>query len=487
MQVWNPHQYQLKAMQLAVTRTDGAAAIFADPGLGKTSISYGVIEILRSHGMFKRALVIAPRRPANSTWPKERDKWTQFSKTTIASAMGDRNSRQRALQSKSDILITHYDLLATRANVLGLVDMILDEEQRTGSFPFDLLILDESTKIKNSSTARFKALKKIAHKFERRILLTGTPAPNGLHDLFGQISLADGGVRLGTTVTKFRREYFIPEMRPGVPVPLWHPKADAEPRIFAKIGDMALRLKAEDYIDMPERQFNTISVTAPADVMKAYRKVERDYIAQWKSGHITAANAAASAMKMRQIASGTVYANDEDGNRVTEYMHNAKAEALIDLIEEQNGQPLMVCVAFRSEVEYLRNVLVEEGYGDVPYIIGGISDKRANELEDQWNRGEIQVLLVHPTTVSLGLNLQAGGNAVCWYSLTWNLEEFDQTNRRVWRQGQQAKTCVIHMIATEGTIDQRIADTLAGKDADQNRLFTALADYVKEHDHVSTQ
>jgi SNF2 family DNA or RNA helicase len=337
--------------------------------------------------------------------------------------------------------------------------------------------------VKNSSTQRYKALKKIAHKFDRRILLTGTPAPNGLHDLYGQITVADGGARLGTTLSKFRREYFVPEFIPGVPVPKWNPQRDAEDRIFGKIGDMALRLKAEDYIDMPERLFNTINVQAPADVMKAYRKVERDYISGWKSGTITAANAAASAMKLRQIASGTVYAQDSEGGRVTEYMHNAKAEALVDLIDEQQGQPLMVCVAFRSEVEYLRNVLAEQGHGDVPYIIGGISDKRANELEDKWNRGEIPVLLVHPTTVSLGLNLQAGGNAVCWYSLTWNLEEFDQTNRRVWRQGQQAKTCIIHMLATEGTIDQRIADTLSSKDADQGRLFKALTDYVNQKEN----
>jgi SNF2 family DNA or RNA helicase len=484
MQVWNPHHYQLRAMQLAVTRTDGACAIFADPGLGKTSISYGVISVLKEHAMFRRALVVAPRRPASSTWPKERSKWAQFKDFTIASAMGDRNERQRALQSKTDILITHYDLLATRANVLGLVDMILDEEKRTGVFPFDVLILDESTKIKNSSTERYKALKKIAHKFERRVLLTGTPAPNGLHDLFGQITIADGGVRLGTTLGKFRREYFVPEFIPGVPVPKWNPQATAEDRIFAKIGDMALRLKAEDYIDMPERLFNTITVQAPADVMKVYRKVERDYIAGWKSGVIKASNAAASAMKLRQIASGTVYAEDEGSERVTEYLHDAKARALLDLIEEQNGQPLMVAVAFRSEVQYLRDVLVEQGFGDVPYIIGGVSDKRANEIEDKWNRGEIPVLLVHPTTVSLGLNLQSGGNAVCWYSLTWNLEEFDQTNRRVWRQGQQAKTCVIHIIATEGTIDQRIAETLSNKDADQSRLFKALTDYVKEKENV---
>ncbi len=490
MQVWNPHHYQLRAMELAVTRPDGAAAIFADPGLGKTSISFGVISILKQHGMFRRALVVAPRRPATSTWPRERDKWTQFKGVTIASAMGDADQRRAALHSKSDVLITHYDLLKSTkyktktgrvVNIIGLVEMI---EAFGSDFPFDLLILDESTKIKNSSTERFKALKRIAHKFERRILLTGTPAPNGLHDLFGQITIADGGVRLGTTVGKFRREYFIPEMLPGVPVPIWHPMKNAEERIFAKIGDMCLRLKAEDYIDMPERIFNTISVTAPTDVMKVYRKVERDYIAGWKSGVIKASNAASSAMKLRQIASGTVYAQDENDVRVTEYLHDAKAEALLDLIEEQNGQPLMVAVAFRSEVEYLRNVLAEAGHGDVPFIIGGISDKRANELEDKWNRGEIPVLLVHPTVVSLGLNLQSGGNAVCWYSLTWNLEEFDQTNRRVWRQGQQSKTCVIHMIATEGTIDQRIAETLSNKDADQSRLFAALTAYVMEKDNV---
>jgi SNF2 family DNA or RNA helicase len=485
MQVWNPHKYQLRAMELAVTRPDGAAAIFADPGLGKTSISYGIISVLKDNAMFRRALVIAPRRPATSTWPKERSKWAQFKDFTIQSAMGDRNQRERALQAKSDILITHYDLLATRGNVLGLVDMILDEEKRTGVFPFDLLILDESTKIKNSSTARYKSLKKIAHKFERRVLLTGTPAPNGLHDLFGQITIADGGVRLGTTLGRFHRDYFVPEFIPGVPVPKWNPQRDAEERIFGKIGDMALRLKAEDYIDMPERLFNTISVQAPADVMKTYRKVERDYIAGWKSGVIKASNAAASAMKLRQIASGTVYANDENDVRVVDNMHNAKAEALLDLIDEQEGQPLMVCVAFRAEVEFLRTVLADAGHGDVPYIIGGISDKRAIELEDKWNRGEIPVLLVHPTTVSLGLNLQSGGNAVCWYSLTWNLEEFDQTNRRVWRQGQQAKTCVIHMIATEGTIDQRIADTLSNKDADQGRLFKALTDYINEKEKQS--
>lgn len=484
MQVWNPHRYQLRAMELAVTRPDGAAAIFADPGLGKTSISYGVIKILKDHGMFRRALVVAPRRPANSTWPRERDKWTQFSAFTIASAMGSRLQRREALCAKSDILITHYDLLASRGDVVGLVEMIEEQEKITGIFPFDVLILDESTKVKNSSTARYKALKKIAHKFERRILLTGTPAPNGLHDLFGQITTADGGVRLGTTLGRFHREYFTPEFIPGVPVPKWNPQRDAEERIFAKIGDMCLRLKAEDYIDMPERLFNTIAVQAPADAMKAYRKVERDYIAGWKNGTIKASNAASSAMKLRQIASGTVYANDEHDARVVEHLHSAKAEALIDLIEEQEGQPLMVCVAFRSEVEYLRRVLADEGYGDVPYIIGGITDKRANELEDRWNRGEIPVLLVHPTTVSLGLNLQAGGNAVCWYSLTWNLEEFDQTNRRVWRQGQQSKTCVIHMITTEGTIDQRIAETLSSKDADQSRLFAALTAYVKEKENV---
>lgn len=476
---WTPHPYQLHAIEHAVTRTDGAAALFLDPGLGKTSISLGVLSVLKDHGMFKRALIIAPRRPMISTWPRECKKWDQFTGFTLATAYGSPAAREHALKAKTDILLTHYDLLASRGNVVGLVQMIEELEQATGEFPFDVLILDESTKVKNPSTGRFKALKKIAHKFQRRILLTGTPAPNGLGDLFGQITIADLGKRLGTGITKFRTEYFTPEFIPGVPVPKWNPKRDAEQRIFAKLADMTLRLKAEDYIDMPERIFNTIPVQLPADVMKTYRKVERDYIAGVKSGVITAANAAAAAMKLRQVASGTVYTDNG-----TEYLHDAKAEALLDLIEEQNGQPLMVVVAFRSEVEYLRNVLVEQGHGDVPFIIGGISDARSNEIENKWNRGEIPVLLVHPTTVALGLNLQAGGNAVCWYSLTWNLEEFDQTNRRVWRQGQQAKTCIVHVIAAESTIDERIAATLTDKDASQARLFAALTSYVKENTSV---
>lgn len=476
--LWTPHQYQLHAIEHAVTQPDGAAALFLDPGLGKTSISLGVISVLKSHGMFKRALILAPRRPMLSTWPRECQKWDQFHGFTLSTVYGNATERAAALRKRSDIVLSHYDLLV-QPNARGLVDMIEALEAETGEFPFDVLILDESTKIKNTDTQRYKALKRIAHKFTRRILLTGTPAPNGLQDLFGQITTADLGKRLGKGITKFRQEYFTPEFIPGVPVPKWTPKHDAEQRIFAKLGSMALRLKAEDYIDMPTRLFNTITVQLPSAVMKTYRKVERDYIAGVKTGVITAANAAAAAMKMRQVASGTVYTDNG-----VEELHDAKAEALLDLIEEQNGQPLMVAVAFRSEVDYLRRVLREAGHGDVPFIIGGVTDSRANEIENKWNRGEIPVLLVHPTTVALGLNLQAGGNAVCWYSLTWNLEEFDQTNRRVWRQGQQAKTCIVHVLAAEGTIDERIAATLTDKDASQARLFAALTDYVKENHSV---
>ena len=470
METWNPHQYQLRAMEHAVTRTDGAVALFLDPGLGKTSISYGVISVLKSHKMFKRALVIAPRRPMMSSWPREQSKWAQFADITIATAYGDKTARENALRSSSDILLTHYDLLATRGAIVGLVDRILALASELGEFPFDLLILDESTKVKNSSTARYKALKKIAHLFERRIVLTGTPAPNGLHDLFGQITIADLGKRLGRNVTTFRKAFFYPETIPGAPgVFNWIPQRDAEQRIFEKIGDMALRMQAEDYLDMPELQFNTIAVDLPAGVMRTYKAVAKEFFAGVASGNITAANAATAAMKLRQVASGTVYTDAG-----TEQLHDAKLEALVDLIDEQNGQPLMVCVAFRAEAFHLRDKLEAAGYGRAPVLIGGVSDSVANQIENDWNAGKVRVLICHPATVALGLNLQAGGNAVCWYSLTWNLEEFDQTNRRVWRQGQQSKTCVMHILAAEGTIDTRIASTLSSKDADQRRLFNSL-------------
>jgi len=493
MQVWTPHHYQQTAMALAVTRTDGAAAIFADPGLGKTSVSYGVISILKQHGMFKRAWVVAPRRPCKLVWPKERDKWTQFKDFTIAQAMGNATQRAAALHAKTDIMVTHYGLLASKGTVgkagyvKGLVDMILEEEARTGVFPFDVLILDESTEIKHSSTDRWKALKKIAHKFDRRILLTGTPATKGLHDLFGQITITDGGKRLGATLTKFRREYFIPEFIPGVPVPKWHAKAEAEGQIFGKIGDMCLRLKNTDYLDMPELQYNKIEVELPADAMRMYRKVERDYIANWRSGKIVAANAAAAAQKMRQVASGTVYAADENDERIVEQVHTEKSEALLELIEEQNGQPLLVCVAFRSEAAYLQRVISEAGYDKPPVLIGGVSDKVADDVEARWNRGEIPVLIVHPRTVRFGLNLQAGGNALVWYSLTWSLEDFIQSIARIWRQGQLNKHCIVHILCAIGTIDERIADTLSSDEASQERLFSALTEYVKEHDNVSTE
>jgi SNF2 family DNA or RNA helicase len=475
---WEPHRYQLKAIEHAITRADGASALFLDPGLGKTAISLGIITVLKSHGAFKRALILAPRRPMLSTWPQELRKWNQFRGLTMTTAYRSLAERVTALRTPSDIVLAHYDLLVQRYQ-RGVADIIEHIETETGVFPFDVLILDESTKIKNTDTQRYKALKRIAHKFERRILLTGTPAPNGLHDLFGQITIADNGRRLGANITKFRNEYFVPTFIPGVPVPKWTPKVDAEQRIFAKIGDMAMRMKAEDYITMPERIFNIIKLPIPEIVGKIYRRFERDFIAGVTTGAITAANAAAAATKMRQIASGTVYTDTG-----TEQLHINKSSLLLGLIDEQNGQPLLVVVAFRSEIEHLRGVLRKAGHEDPPFIIGGVSDATCKDIETRWNRGQIPVLLVHPTTVALGLNLQAGGNAVCWYSLTWNLEEFDQTNRRVWRQGQQAKTCIVHMLTAESTIDERIAATLTEKDASQARLFAALTDHLKEKYHV---
>jgi SNF2 family DNA or RNA helicase len=469
VQVWKPHPYQLRAIAQCVQQPEGASALFLDPGLGKTSCSYGALAVLKQHGMFKRALVLAPRRPMLTTWPNERAKWSQFEGFTLSTAYGDADARRAALEADSDIVLSHYDLLASRGKVVGLVEMIEKLAEQRGEFPFDVLILDESTKIKNHATERFKSLRRIANRFTRRILLTGTPAPNGLHDLFGQITICDGGARLGHTVTKFRREFFRETYKPGVPVALWEPQDDAEDRIFAKIGDIALRMDAKDYLEMPGLLFNSVPVPLDRASIDTYKRVERDFIAKIGEGTITAANAAAFAMKLRQIASGTVYTDNG-----AEAIHNGKFEALLDLIEEQSGQPLLVAVAFRSEAERLQAFLLDAGFGEVPSIMGGISDAEAVRLERAWNAGELPILIAHPTTVAHGLNLQGGGSAVCWFSLTWSLEEFLQFNARVWRQGQKAKTCVIHMLCAQGTIDEQIAAVLTDKDATQKRLFDTL-------------
>jgi SNF2-related domain len=433
--------------------------------LGKTSISLAIFTMLKKRGDVQTLLVLAPRRAMLHTWPTEIAKWDQFADLRVSLIHGTAAERQAGLDAPTDVYLMHYDNLHWLA---------LAPQGREA--PFDMLVLDESTKIKHHGTRRFKSLVRLLPRFKLRVALSGTPTPLHIGDLFGQVYACDMGARLGSGITKFRTEFMKAKWLPGVPTPLWEPQPDAEQRIFDKLGGMALRLSSADHLQMPELIRNTITVDMPPVALKQYKALKRDLVIDMEGGKVTAANAAAASMKLRQMASGIVYTQDKS----THVVHSAKVDALLDLLEEQQGQPLLVAVAFRSEVEHLQRVLKDAGYGTVHALVGGIKDAYADRVILAWNTGRLPVLLCHPTTVAHGLNLQSGGHSVCWFSMTFNLEEFIQFNARVWRQGQPSPHVIVHHIAARDTIDSHVDEVVRAKDARQTALFDALVRHTKE-------
>jgi SNF2 family DNA or RNA helicase len=449
MPSWNPHEYQIRAMQM-LTSLPGAA-MFADPGLGKTSTTLGAFAVLRQQGLTKGMLVVAPLRPAYRVWPLEVLKWDDFSDLRVEVLHGPK--KDAALAREADIYVINYEGLKW-----------LSKQLEGREMPFDILVLDESSKVKDTKTLRYKTLRALRDRFARVWALTGTPAPNGIENLFGQIYMLDGGARLGRFITHCRRAYFDEAPQRGG-YSLWYPKPGAREAVQAQIEDIAMSLRAEDYLKLPRLIENVVSVDLPGSVWGAYRELEDEFLTDLSQGRVTASTAAVKAMKLRQIVGGGVY--DDSGEAL--HMHNAKVTALLDLIEEQEGQPLLVAVAFRHEVDRIREALGE----DVPYLGGGVSSAEANRIVDAWNRGEIPVLLAHPTSVAHGLNLQSGGNALVWYGLTWSQEEHQQMIARIWRQGQ-TKPCVVHYLIADGTIDEKVVQVLRDKTASQNALLNAL-------------
>lgn len=449
MQNWTPHEYQMTALRGMVSLP--GFGMFAEPGLGKTSTTLAAFSVLKDNGAAKALLVVAPLRPCYRVWPTEIAKWADFAGLSYTILHGDKKL-ERLNGEQKDVYIINYEGLQWLEKNLGK------------TMPFDVLCLDESTKIKNTQTVRFKVMKRLRDRFSRVWALTGTPAPNGIENLFGQIFMLDGGERLGRYVTHFRREYFT-EQRMYGGYSLWFPRSDTQARVQAKIADITLALRSEDYLKMPRKIENRIEVALPAAAQRVYKGIEDEFFAELGSGVVTAANAAAKGMKLRQITGGAVY-----GTEGAQGLHDAKLEALADLIEEQEGQPLLVAVQFQHEVDRIRDFL---GDKSIPYLGGGVSITESNRIVDAWNAGKVPVLLAHPTSVAHGLNLQAGGNAVCWFNLTWNLEEFDQFNARVYRQGQ-TKPVTFHYIIAVDTIDDNVLTALRSKDRTQKALMQAL-------------
>lgn len=471
---WKPHAYQKKAVRFLLEHA--AAALFLDPGLGKTSVTLAALKVLKSKGMVEKVLLVAPLRVCHSVWPKEVEKWTDFNGFKVSVLHGP--DKDEALRADADVYVINPDglpwLLGSQksSTATGKTKVTVDVK-RFKEFGFDTLVVDELSKFKHTNTQRFKALKQVLPTFGRRWGLTGSPASNGLLDLFGQCFVLDQGRTLGPYITHYRMKYFTPSFD-GFS---WKLKEGAEEQIYERVKPLALRMAADDYLEMPTLIENNIRVDLPAKALDVYRHLEDDLIAKVEKKVVVAANAAAASMKCRQVANGGVYIDEETkdlfrerGDRAWVDLHDQKVEALADLVDELQGEPLLVAYDFEHDLERIRKRLGK----DVPYIGGGVSTKLASELEDKWNRGELPVLLGHPQSLAHGLNLQESGHHVCWHSLTWNYELYDQFVRRVLRQGNKSKKVFVHHIIARGTIDEAILGSLKSKRKGQQALFDAL-------------
>lgn len=451
MTSWTPHEYQIRAMKLMLSQ--GAVGLFLDPGLGKTSICLGALSILKRDGMMKKTLIIAPIRPMYSTWPAEVYKWDEFNDFTYSIVHGP---------EKADRLREDVDLyLINPEGVKWLFSQPNLPE-------FDTLIVDESTKFKDSSRQRFRALKRALPRFRRRWILTGTPVPNGLLDLFGQIYILDRGGSLGEYITHYRSQFF---MKPGWSPWGWVPQPGAFQRVVERISPLLLQLSAEDYLKMPELVFIDIPVTLPPEVMKTYREVENHFLSLVSESLIVAGNAAAAGTKCRQIANGAVYTGDGD-DRIVVPLHDEKLEALKDLLEELNGHPVLLLYEFRHDCQRIM--------ASFPNAVDIKSADIASTVES-FNRGDIPLLIGHPASMGHGLNLQGACHHVIWFGITWNLEHYDQAIARVYRQGQShGKVYCYHLKATS-TKDEDVLEVLTAKDRTQQDLLNAITRYRSSH------
>lgn len=452
---WSPHDYQKKAIKFMIGQ--GAAALFLDPGLGKTSITLGTLKILKRDKLMSAALIIAPLRVAHSVWPQEVEKWTDFKDMKIVVLHGAK--KEKALKEKADIYVINPEGLEW-----------LFTENRFKNLNADILVIDESSKFKHTSTRRFKFLKPMLSKFRRRYILTGTPAPNGLLDLFGQIYILDLGKSLGPYITKFKRDFFDPTGFGGYTLV---PKADTEETIYELIKPLVLRLNGEELLELPKLIYNNIYVDLPEAARKVYRELEEEMITVLENLEVvTAQSAAAASLKCRQVANGGLFLQLEHTAAVAsdrwKNLHNEKVEALADLQDELNGQSLFVAIDFEHDRERLRKHFPKA------IIASDYSPKAFVEVEKSWNRGEISMLIGHPSSLGHGLNLQKGGQHVVWHSLTWDLENYDQFLRRIRRQGSPYDKVFVHHILARGTVDINILRALRRKDSVQNRLLTAM-------------
>ena len=451
---YKPHEYQTYATEFILTHP--VAAILLSMGLGKSVITLTAIyELCLNRFEVSKTLVIAPLRVARDTWPEEIQKWDHLKGLTYSVAVGTATERRAALLQKTHIHIIN------RENVQWLI------EESGLPFDYDMVVIDELSSFKSYQAKRFRSLMKARPKVQRIVGLTGTPSSNGLMDLWAEFRLLDMGRRLGRFITHYRDEFFLPDKRSAQQVFTYKPKPGAEDEIYRRIGDITISMKSADYLKMPECVLNEARVTMSDSEAALYKAMKDDLVVTLKGEEIDAANAAALSGKLCQMANGAIYGEDKH----TLSIHERKLDALEDLIEGANGKPVLVAYWFKHDLARIEERLHKQ---HIPF-----SRLDTQESIVRWNRGELPVALIHPASAGHGLNLQAGGSTLIWFGLTWSLELYQQTNARLWRQGQQAETVVIHHIITKGTIDEQIMTALRRKDKTQTALIDAVKAQLK--------
>ncbi len=448
---YSPHDYQRYAAEFILTHP--ISALLLDMGLGKTSITLTAInDLLFDRFEVHKVLVVAPLRVARDTWSAEIEKWEHLRELRYSVVVGSEQERISALRTPADIYIIN------RENIQWLV------EESGLLFDFDMAVIDELSSFKNHQSKRFKAFMKVRPKLKRIVGLTGTPASNGLMDLFAEFKLLDMGERLGRFIGQYRNAYFQPDKRNGMVIYSYKPLPDAEQRIYDKISDITISMKATDHLTMPELVITEYTVQLSEKEREKYDRLKKDLILSTEDNEVTAANAAALSNKLSQMANGAVYSDDESVIEI----HDRKLDALEDIIESMNGRPLLVAYWFKHDFERIKKRF------DVREI------KSSRDISD-WNGGKIPVALIHPASAGHGLNLQSGGSTLVWFGLTWSLELYQQTNARLWRQGQTADTVVIQHIVAKGTIDEQIIKALKTKDTTQAALIAAVKADLEVH------
>lgn len=396
-----------------------------------------------------KALVIAPKKVAEVTWTNEAKKWDHLRLLRVIPVLGSQQKRIRALNTPADVYVIN------RENVPWLVDYYRN------AWPFDMVVIDESSSFKNHRAKRFKALTWVRSKIKRIIELAGTPAPNGLIDLWAQIYLLDGGERLGRTISGYRQRYFNPDQRNAQQIFSYKPKEGARQSIEDKISDICISMSAKDYLELPECVSIDVPVMLDAPAQRAYKKLERDMLLEVDENEITATTAATLGNKLLQLGNGAVY--DSEHNVIP--IHNCKIEAFLEQVEALQSQPALVFYNFQHDRDRLLAALAKSGLR--------VRVFRGPQDENDWNNHKVDILLAHPASTAYGLNLQDGGNHIIWFGLNWSLELYQQANKRLHRQGQKQKV-FIHNLIVQGSMDEDVMDALHGKSTTQDSLLKAL-------------